>query len=49
MKEAEVGRACNTNERMKIEIHTKVSKEGLTGRDSLAVLVIGWRIILKYF
>jgi len=48
MKEAEVGRTCNTNGKMRIEIHTEVWVEGLTGRDSLAVLVIGWRIMLKY-
>ena len=49
MKEAEVGRACNTNGRMRIEMHTKFWMEDLKGRDSLAVLVISWRIILKYF
>jgi hypothetical protein len=48
MKEAEVGRACSTNGRMRIEMHTRVWMENLKGRDSLPVLVISWRIILKY-
>jgi len=47
MKEAEVGRACNTNGRMIIETHTKIWMEDLKGRVSLPVLVISWRIILK--
>jgi hypothetical protein len=48
MEEAEVGRACGTNGRVRIEMHTNVWIEKLTGRDSLPVLVIRWRVILKY-
>jgi len=47
MKEAEVGRACSTNGRMRIETHTNVWLEDLEGRDSLPVLVVSWRIILE--
>jgi len=48
MKEAEVGRACSTNGRMRIEMHTNVCMEDLKGRESLTLLVIRWRIILKH-
>jgi hypothetical protein len=48
MKEAEVGRACSRNGRTRIEMHTKVWVEDLTGRDSLPVLVISWRMTEIY-
>jgi hypothetical protein len=48
MKEAEVGRACSTSGRMRIEMHTNVCMEDLKGRESLTFLVIRWRIILKH-
>jgi hypothetical protein len=49
MKETEVGRACSTYGKTRTEMRTKVWMEDLKRRDSLPVLVISWRIILKYF
>lgn len=34
--------------RVRMEMHTEVWIEDLKARDSLPVLVISWRIILKY-